>query len=99
VLTEGEVDKMKSDWRARLDAEFEAAGGYKANKADWLDGRWAGMKIADTIDDPRKGNTGVAVAALREIGKKITVVPDGFRVHRTRWCFLARRAQAIRTGA
>src|SRR5437763_4930724 len=83
VVTEGEVEKMKSDWRARLDAEFEAAGGYKANKADWLDGRWAGMKIADTIDDPRKGNTGVAVTALREIGKKITVVPDGFRVHRT----------------
>ena len=44
VVTEGEVAKMRGDWRARLDAEFEAAQGYKPNKADWLDGRWAGMK-------------------------------------------------------
>src|SRR5271165_3044340 len=40
VVTQGEVDKMKSDWRARLDAELEASVSYKSNKADWLDGRW-----------------------------------------------------------
>src|SRR5437588_3314456 len=39
VLTEGEFEKAKADWRARLDAEFEAGGGYKPNKADWLDGK------------------------------------------------------------
>ena len=43
-MTEGEVDKAKADWRARLDAEFEAGTGYKPNKADWLDGKWAGFK-------------------------------------------------------
>ena len=37
---------MSGDWRARLDAEFEAAQGYRPNKADWLDGRWAGLKAA-----------------------------------------------------
>ena len=46
VVTEGEVDKMKADWRARLEAEYGGGQGYKANKADWLDGRWAGMKAA-----------------------------------------------------
>ena len=46
VVTDGEVEKMKADWRARLDAELEASQGYKANKADWLDGRWSGMKAA-----------------------------------------------------
>ena len=45
VMTEGEVEKAKADWRARLDAEFEAGTGYKPNKADWLDGKWAGFKI------------------------------------------------------
>ena len=44
VVTAGEVDKMKADWRARLDVELEAAQSYRANKADWLDGRWAGFK-------------------------------------------------------
>ena len=45
VVTEGEVEKMKADWRARLDAEQEASQGYKANNADWLDGRWAGHEV------------------------------------------------------
>jgi 2-oxoglutarate dehydrogenase E1 component len=43
VVTEGEIDKMKADWRARLEAEHEAGQAYKPNKADWLDGRWAGL--------------------------------------------------------
>src|SRR6516225_166004 len=98
VVTEGEVDKMKIDWRARLDAEFEAAQGYKPNKADWLDGRWSGLKAARDADEPRRGNTGVDVAILRDIGKRITAVPQGFAVHRTIQRFLEQRAKAIDTG-
>ncbi len=98
VVTEGEVEKMKADWRARLDAEHEAGTGYKPNKADWLDGQWAKFKFADDIDDPRRGNTGVAVEKLRDIGRKITSVPDGFHVHRTIQRFLDTRRKAIDTG-
>src|SRR6059036_449352 len=58
VVTEGEVEKMRADWRARLDAEYEAGTGYRPNKADWLDGQWAKFKFADDVDDPRRGNTG-----------------------------------------
>jgi len=99
VLTEGEVEKARTDWRARLDAEFEAGTGYKPNKADWLDGKWAGFKIAGDEEDARRGVTGVDVAALKEIGRKITKVPDGFRVHRTIGRFLENRAKAIDGGA
>lgn len=98
VLTEGEVDKAKADWRARLDAELEAGSGYKPNKADWLDGKWAGFKIADQEEDARRGVTGVDIAALKDIGRKITKVPDGFRVHRTIQRFLENRAKAIDGG-
>src|SRR3974390_1540306 len=99
VMTEGEVEKAGTDWRARLDAEFEAGTGYKPNKADWLDGKWAGFKIAGDEEDARRGVTGVDVAALKEIGRKITKVPDGFRVHRTIARFLESRAKAIDGGA
>jgi len=99
VMTEGEVEKAKADWRARLDAEFEAGTGYKPNKADWLDGKWAGFKHADQEEDARRGVTGVDVAVLKEIGRKITKVPDGFRVHRTIARFLENRAKAIDGGA
>src|SRR5512147_2014504 len=98
VMTEGEVDKAKADWRARLDAEFEAGTGYKPNKADWLDGKWAGFKSADQEEDARRGVTGVDVSVLKEIGRKITKVPDGFRVHRTIQRFLENRAKAIDNG-
>jgi 2-oxoglutarate dehydrogenase E1 component len=98
VMTEGEIDKAKADWRARLDAELEAGSGYKPNKADWLDGKWAGFKSADAEEDPRRGVTGVDVAVLRDIGRKVTKVPDGFRVHRTVQRFLENRAKAIDSG-
>ncbi|MBC7583096.1 MAG: 2-oxoglutarate dehydrogenase E1 component [Tardiphaga sp.] len=98
VMTQGEIDKAKADWRARLDAELEAGVGYKPNKADWLDGKWAGFKSADQEEDPRRGITGVDVAKLREIGTKITKVPDGFRIHKTAQRFLDTRAKAIESG-
>jgi len=98
VVTEGEVEKMKADWRARLEAEYEGGTGYKPNKADWLDGQWAKFKYADNIDDPRRGNTGVAIATLKEIGAKITAVPQGFHVHRTIQRFLDNRRKAIEEG-
>src|SRR5215471_15971028 len=40
VVSAGEVEKMRADWRSRLDTELDSALGYRANKADWLDGRW-----------------------------------------------------------
>ena len=98
VITEGEVEKAKADWRARLDAEFEAGTAYKPNKADWLDGKWAGFKVADQEDDSRRGVTGVDIVILKDIGREITRVPEGFRVHRTIQRFLRNRAKAIDAG-
>jgi 2-oxoglutarate dehydrogenase E1 component len=98
VVTEGEVEKMRADWRARLDAELEASQGYKANSADWLDGRWADIKAARDADDPRRGHTGAPIAMLKEIGAKITAIPQGFHVHRTIQRFLENRLKAIETG-
>jgi len=98
VVSAGEIEKMKADWRARLDVELEAAQGYRPNSADWLDGRWAGFKTGGDAEEPRRGNTGVAVAKLKDIGKKITAVPQGFHVHRTIQRFVDQRGKAIEAG-
>jgi 2-oxoglutarate dehydrogenase E1 component len=98
VVTAGEVEKMKADWRARLDVELEAAQSYRANKADWLDGRWAGFQRAGEADDPRRGHTGVEIAKLKEIGEKITTLPPGFHLHRTLNRFFDSRRKSIETG-
>ena len=56
------------------------------------------LQIADQEEDARRGVTGVDVAVLKDIGRKITKVPDGFRVHRTIQRFLENRAKAIDSG-
>jgi 2-oxoglutarate dehydrogenase E1 component len=99
IVTQAEIEDMKSAWRATLEAEFETAQGYKPNKADWLDGRWAGLKAAsDDADDARRGQTGVPVAILRDIAHALTTVPPGFNVHRTIQRFLDNRKRMMETG-
>ncbi|MFZ1924288.1 MAG: 2-oxoglutarate dehydrogenase E1 component [Xanthobacteraceae bacterium] len=98
VVSAGEVDKMKAEWRDRLDIELDAALSYRASKADWLDGRWAGFKTAGDTDDPRRGKTGVEIAKLKEIGEKITTLPPDFHLHRTLTRFIDNRRKAIETG-
>jgi 2-oxoglutarate dehydrogenase E1 component len=99
IVTEGEVETLKSRWRSRLEAEFEAGQAYLPNKADWLDGRWAGLKAVDeTIEDARRGRTGVERERLVEIGRRLTTVPDGFALHRTLQRFNNNRRKMIETG-
>ena len=99
IVTEGEVQKMRDDWRQRLEAEYEAGQAYIANKADWLDGRWAGFKAAqDLADDDRRGQTGVDADRLRFIGHRITGAPEGFSVHKTIQRFLDARRSTIDSG-
>jgi 2-oxoglutarate dehydrogenase E1 component len=99
LITSAEVEKMKADWRHRLDEELDAAQGYRANKADWLDGRWSGYKTGGDADDPRRGKTGVDIGELKEIGQKITTLPAGFHLHRTLNRFFENRRKSIESGA
>src|ERR671926_85691 len=88
---------MKGAWRAKLEQEFEVAQAYKPNKADWLDGRWAGLKAArDDADDPRRAQTGVSAQTLADIRRKLGEVPSG----RARCCPRApRSASRARTAS
>ena len=99
IVAEGEVDKMRAEWRERLQAEFDAGQSYSANKADWLDGRWSGVKAAkNNDDDDRRGQTGVELDRLKQIGQRITAVPEGFNIHKTILRFLDSRRAAIESG-
>ncbi len=98
LLTEEELETMRSDWRAFLEEEFEAGHSYKPNKADWLDGAWSGMRVADNQDEKRRGKTAITVKQLKDIGRKLSTVPENFNVHRTIKRFMDHRAQMIETG-
>jgi 2-oxoglutarate dehydrogenase E1 component len=98
LLTAAEFDKMKADWRAHLEVEWEVGQAYRPNKADWLDGAWSGLRTADNEDEQRRGKTAVPVKTLKEIGRKLTEVPKGFEVHKTIGRFLENRRAAIDAG-
>ncbi|WP_440982273.1 2-oxoglutarate dehydrogenase E1 component [Shinella sumterensis] len=98
VISEGEFEKMKADWRANLEQEFEAGQSYKPNKADWLDGAWSGLRSADNQDEQRRGKTSVPMKQLKEIGRKIATIPEGFKAHKTIQRFMDNRMQMIETG-
>jgi 2-oxoglutarate dehydrogenase E1 component len=98
VITQVEFDEMKAAYRKRLDDAFSVATGYKANKADWLDGRWAGMKTAAAQDDERRGTTGLSVEKLKDIGLKLTKVPKTFAVHKTMQRVLDARRKMMEEG-
>jgi 2-oxoglutarate dehydrogenase E1 component len=99
TVTEADVEGMRAAFRARLDAEFDTAQGYKPNKADWLDGRWAGLKaVREDVDDPRRGQTGVPVETLGTIARALTTVPSDFKVHRTIQRFLDNRKRMMESG-
>ncbi|MBN9061742.1 MAG: 2-oxoglutarate dehydrogenase E1 component [Rhizobiales bacterium 65-9] len=101
LVSEADVDAMKAEWRARLEIEFEAGQAYRPNKADWLDGKWAGLtsvKEKAEEDDARSGQTGVAIDTLKMIGERITTTPEGFHLHRTIQRFLDNRRKMIETG-
>ncbi|MCT7666370.1 2-oxoglutarate dehydrogenase E1 component [Shinella kummerowiae] len=98
VISEGEFEKMKADWRANLETEFEIGQSYKPNKADWLDGVWSGLRSADNQDEQRRGKTSVPMKQLKEIGRKIATIPEGFRAHKTIQRFMDNRMQMVETG-
>jgi 2-oxoglutarate dehydrogenase E1 component len=96
VVPLAEGQRMQSDFRAHLEEEFTTADGFRPNKADWLDGRWAGVGFAD--DDARRGETGVNVDRLRIIGRRITSIPPDFNAHKVVRRLLERRREMVDSG-
>ena len=96
VVTPEELEGMRASFRARLDEELGAADGYKPNKADWLDGRWAGVGLPE--DEARRGDTGVPLDILKEVGRRLTSIPQDFNAHKTIGRLLERRREMIETG-
>jgi len=96
LIPEGEIEDMKAAFQARLNADFAAAGDYRPNKADWLDGRWS--HIGRPGEDYSAGATAIPEATLAEVGAALTRVPEGFDLHRTVVRLLAARAGMLQSG-
>ena len=98
LVSEPTSRQMKAAYRKRLDENFAASEGFRPNKADWLDGRWAHLKATRLDDDPRRGTTGVPIERLKAIGLKATKLPKNFKPHRTLQRIFDNRRKMIEEG-
>lgn len=76
VVTDVEAKAMSEEFNKYLEDAFEATKSYKPNKADYLEGRWTGMKVA--YGDDRRGETAVPTDGLQAVGKVLYTVPSSF---------------------
>jgi len=94
--SEAAVERMIADFQTRLEDDFKAASTYKANKADWLEGAWTGMEPAR--GEERRGETAVKIATLKEIGARLTEIPESFSANRKIVRQLKAKREAIERG-
>ncbi|HEX7389806.1 MAG TPA: 2-oxoglutarate dehydrogenase E1 component, partial [Acidiphilium sp.] len=78
VLTSTEADAMYQDFAATLEEAYKAAAGYKPNKADWLEGHWAGLNSSRDEDGETEEPTAIGLDELREIGVALSRAPENF---------------------
>jgi 2-oxoglutarate dehydrogenase E1 component len=96
VIKAGDEDAMVSEFETFLDKEMEAGKTYKADKADWLDGKWSHI---ETGRSDEKFLTGVPEQKLRDFGLRLTSIPDGVDAHKTLRRVIDNRRETIETGA
>lgn len=65
-------------WK-QMEEAFESSKTYKVNKADWLEGKWAGLKPA--YGDERRGATAITADAIKRLGDKLSSVPPTFNLN------------------
>lgn len=96
TITASELAEMKAAFEKRLNDALQAASGFKANRADWLDGAWAGMGQAE--GEERRGDTAEPLERLKFVGQALSRVPADFHLHKTIQRQLQQKAQMIETG-
>ena len=81
-VSSDEVEQIRADFRAKLEQAFEAASSFKPNKADWLQGKWAGLRTLTGEEEFRDDPTYASLDLLREVGRAISTPPKDFNVNR-----------------
>ena len=96
VISAEGVDSLVAEFDSFLEKEFESGKVYKADKADWLDGKWAHLHVAD--ESELRGDTAVAEQRLRDIGLKLNTIPAHVDAHKTLRRVIENRREAVLSG-
>ncbi|WP_284943903.1 2-oxoglutarate dehydrogenase E1 component [Acidisoma cladoniae] len=78
TVTEAEAKEGWDAFIANLEQCFQVAKAYRPNKADWLEGKWAGLNRGEDDETKSEDPTGVPIETLREVGAALATVPGTF---------------------
>lgn len=81
VMSAEQAQGIWDQFTDKLEESFQAAKSYRPNKADWLEGKWAGLNRGEEDETRQEETTGVAIETLREVGAAISRVPADFNVN------------------
>lgn len=81
VLTEENSNQMIAAFSSHLDKERASSEGYKPNKADWLEGKWAGLFYLEGAEEMRDDDTSCEMDLLREVGHALSEPPALFHTN------------------
>ena len=76
-----EAKAIHDAYTEELEAAFEGAKDYRVNKADWLEGHWAGLKQAGDDVEQQDGVTAAPLAQLQQVGKALYTPPQNFELN------------------
>ncbi|KAF5742660.1 putative 2-oxoglutarate dehydrogenase [Tripterygium wilfordii] len=95
-VTQEKIGKIHEKVNSILNEEFLASKDYVPQRRDWLASHWAGFKSPGQLSHIR--NAGVNPEVLKNVGKAITMVPDGFKPHKQVKKIYDERARMIENG-
>jgi len=99
VVDQAWIDRETQAYLEYLEKEFEAAVSYLPSKADWFEGRWAGLGRPDEpVLGRRNIPTAIGEEELQRLGRVLTTVPEWLHVHKTLQRILDAKKAMFETG-
>jgi 2-oxoglutarate dehydrogenase E1 component len=93
------IDAATKDYVDHLEEEFQSAVSYMPNKADWFEGRWAGLGRPDEpVLGRRNIQTAIGDDEVQRLGTVLTTVPQGFNIHKTLQRILDAKKEMFESG-
>ncbi|GAA4724043.1 2-oxoglutarate dehydrogenase E1 component [Sphingomonas lutea] len=100
VIDQAWIDGETKSYIDRLEGDFSAATSYLPNKADWFEGRWAGLgRPGEPVLGRRNIATAIGDDLLKRLGEQLTRVPEGVSIHKTLQRILDSKAAMFANGA
>jgi len=81
VIKQEEIAALSKSIQEEYEMDYVEAKAYQPDPLEWLQSNWQGDAFGALISGRPYNSTGARIKTLREIGKVLTHIPEGFKVH------------------